>query len=314
MLVKKQTNKKNHSPGGIPGIPGIMGGIIPPIGIMLRKTRSLSWRGNNIKVPLNYSCRQIKIRSHPGGIPGGMPCIIGGTPGIIGGIPVKLRHVVFVFYSKPQMLWGFLDFDARPWNDPALTLIPSGVHPMCASHGRNPHLGHWCCIARLGLNGHALLCRWARLVVVIVVLIRIILIWLFLLTLWNQIDKTSIHQVYLQKLKARFFCASRIPIDDLHTLLFQHTNLVISAPTFSACPACPSLESLPFHRSPARCLFFPELHLEHCQSSLCEPVRADFGIYINCPRHAGITKQHVNIRRWINEQERKATNLHAVNS
>lgn len=111
-----------------------------------------------------------------------------------------------------------------------------------------------------------------------------------------------------QKLKGRFLCSSTRPFFlaenakhahriGLDVRLFQHTNLVISAPMFAVCPACPSLESPPYHRSPARCLFYPELHLEHCRWSLCEPMYADFGMYINCPRHGGITKQHVNKTR-----------------
>lgn len=51
MITPVKKKKKKHSPGGIPGIPGIMGGIIPPIGIMLQKTRSLSWRGNSWASP-----------------------------------------------------------------------------------------------------------------------------------------------------------------------------------------------------------------------------------------------------------------------
>lgn len=76
-------------------MPGIIGGIIPPIGIILQKTRSLSSSGNCVQVHQNKTILQLSspAGSHPGGIPGGMPCIIGGTPGIIGGIPVNLKKV-----------------------------------------------------------------------------------------------------------------------------------------------------------------------------------------------------------------------------
>lgn len=87
---------KKHLPGGIPGIPGIIGGIIPPIGIMLQKTQSLTSSGNCVQDPSIIAAS----RSYPGGIPGGMPCIIGGTPGIIGGIPVNLKQV----YRFPPLI------------------------------------------------------------------------------------------------------------------------------------------------------------------------------------------------------------------
>lgn len=253
---------------------------------------------------------------------------MGGTPGIIGGIPVKLKHTAFVLYSTKlqtrwHFIWGFLVFDARPWNDPALTLI-SSVHPMCASHGRNPQLGHRCCIARLGLDGRALLCRWARFIVVVILLIRIVLIWLFLLTLWNQRQNvnpsglpTKTERTFPLFRPFFFFFKRKTP--NTHTALTS-TCSYFNTPTLRFLLQCspPVLHVLlwnPLHAI--------DLQLDVCSSRNCiwntvnrlfVNLHMQIWAYINCPRHGGIIKQHVNKTRWINERERKATNLHAVNS
>lgn len=107
---------------------------------------------------------------------------MGGTPGIMGGIPVDLKQVKRVslsFYLKKTEM-------RRLFSVRVITLIASGVHPVRTSHRRDPELGHRRRVAGLGLDRRNLLCRRTGFVIVVVVLVRIVLIGLFLLTLWKR--------------------------------------------------------------------------------------------------------------------------------